>query len=144
MLYFDPVGLGVLITVLTADIHHASGSRTVIRVLAEQNTMSGNNRDNHIIEIEDSASTEDYHLTGKGRKDGYEQRFESILKGQFEDRKTWWDAVEKLQEMDDDFATKASCYSAFDPHMLHIAGLIASRGRTHAGYTEVAMADRRN
>ena len=43
------------------------------------------------------------------KKASYEERFDSILTEYYDDKKTWWDAVEDLLKKDGEFAEKVSC-----------------------------------
>ena len=76
--------------------------------------MSGDNGDVVGIEMaelekEDDPSDPEYQPTEKEKRaagPSYEDRFESILTDYYDDKKTWWDAVEDLLKKDGDFAAK--------------------------------------
>jgi len=80
--------------------------------------MSGDNAEGTVgIEMDDLEDVEDptdvdYKPTEKEKKKAsgpsYEERFDSILT-EYDDKKTWWDAVEDLLKKDGDFAEKVSC-----------------------------------
>ena len=66
--------------------------------------MSGDNAEGAVgIEMDE--------LQGRKEKKraSYEERFDSILTKNYDDKKTWWDAVEDLLKKDRDFAEKVSC-----------------------------------
>ena len=81
--------------------------------------MSGDNAEGTVgIEMDDLEDVEDptdvdYKPTRKEKKKAlgpsYEERFDSILTEYYDDKKTWWDAVEDLLKKDSDFAEKVSC-----------------------------------
>ena len=89
------------------------------------------------LEKEDPTDVE-YRPTEKEKKElarqSYEERFESILTDYYDDKKTWWDAVEDLLKKDGDFAEKVSCRCDSRPNL---RGALKCR-RTRAGCSEVA------
>ena len=64
------------------------------------------------LENEEDPGDPDYQPTEKEKRaagPSYEDRFESILTDYYDDKKTWWDAVEDLLKKDAEFAEKVSC-----------------------------------
>ena len=68
------------------------------------------------LEKEEDPADPDYKPTEREKRKAagpsYEDRFESILTDDYDDKKTWWDAVEDLLKKDSDFAEKVSRCSA--------------------------------
>ena len=64
------------------------------------------------LDKEEDPTDPDYKPTEKERKkaaeQSYEERFDSILTDEYDDKKTWWDAVEDALKKDGDFAEKVS------------------------------------
>ena len=80
--------------------------------------MSGDNAEGTVgiemdeLQDEEDPTDVDYKPTEKEKKasgPSYEERFDSLLTEYYDDKKTWWDAVEDLLKKDGEFAEKVSC-----------------------------------